>query len=170
MIISIKFGGFYGGPHDQKVDSMVNIYEFEGEEFDKYSELYEEYAKNYVDFLNYELGLDMKFVELDRPRFYNYRTDEIVVEIDDNEVDRYIARVDDYMEEAGMREDLEEYIIEKTTRSDGYIPYYTKDEVLMAENKDVLLQCMFAVLCRETEDEWESYYDLNSIYEIIFSV
>ena len=59
--------------------------EFVGnKEFDNYNEwrlAYIEYSKEYVVKFNGELNTDIKFLELDSPREYNFETDVIICEV-----------------------------------------------------------------------------------------
>lgn len=170
MITSIKFGGFYGGLHEQRIDSMIDFYEEEGDEFDNERGLEEAYGEMYVDFLNEMLGINMKFKGIDRPSYYNFTTDKIEAEIPDDKFHEYFIKVNDYMEQEGMRDELEEYIKLQTTCRDGYIAFFSMEDVLSEDNKDILFDMMLAVLCRESEDEWETYYDMHNGYEMIYNL
>lgn len=168
MNIAVKFGGFYGGNHEQKIESMISMYEDEGDEFNNYKDLITMYSREYLDFLNLELGVNLMFVSIDSPKFYNFRTDEIIAKIEDDQVELSKGYIDMYIRNNELNKELEEYIDNITKSSSGYIPFYTKEDVYKPENVDILLQCMIKVVCRSTEDEWDSYYDINSLYEMVY--
>lgn len=102
MLVQIPFSGFYEsmwsrGIDDEEervVESLVEEHGLEAQELTplvndklKYHEAYEYVAQEYVDYfegwLNAELGLSIKltFQRMTSPRYYNFETDHIVVDI-----------------------------------------------------------------------------------------
>lgn len=163
--LEIDFGGFYGSVHEGKVDREAEFYiEEDGIEWDElnYRNSHIQYSKDYVDFLNEELNTSMKFVELWSPREYNFTTDKIMVDASKKDCINILHYTLEW-----YKEELIEAIQDATTRVDGYIPFYSYSDMFMSENRDKLMAICFRVLCRELEDEWEQYYDLNYVYEHI---
>lgn len=165
--LEIDFGGFYGSEHDDRVDSEANHHiEDYGIEWDElnYRGAYIQYSKDYVDFLNYELETDMKFIELWSPREYNFSTDKIIVDASKKDCINILHYTLEY-----YRDDLIEAIQDATTGHDGYIPFYTYSDMFKSENRDRLMAICFRVLCRELDREWDNFYDLNCVFENISS-
>lgn len=163
--LEIDFGGFYGSLHEDKVDSEVNHhiedYDMEWDELN-YRGAYIQYSKDYVDFLNYELETNMKFAELCSPREYNFSTDKIIVDASKMDCVKILHYTLEY-----YRDDLVEALEDATTGHDGYIPFYKYSDMFKTENRDKLMEICFRVLCRELDGEWDSYYDLNVVFEHI---
>lgn len=170
MTFAIKFGGFYGGLHEDKINDMINQYEDEGDTFKREKELNIMYAREYLDFLCLELNVNMIFVELDSPSFYNFRTDEIIAKVEDEQAELYKEFIEIYIDKNELNEELEGYINNMTTPSSGYIPFYTKEDVYNPENIDMLLECMLKVVCDNIDDEWDLYYDRNGLYEMVYQL
>lgn len=98
---SIPFAGFYNSIHSDSIDSqMEDDLEYSESEFDSsayfdalknekydYDEICRVYAKEYAEefitALNheFELSVDLKSTEIESPRFYNFTTDRIFIDI-----------------------------------------------------------------------------------------
>jgi len=166
----INFGGFYYSIHSANIDIMIEQYEEPNEtdgtviEFDNYNELCIEYSKEYVEFLNELLNTDIDFISLESPKFYNYSTDKIKAEISKEDV----LKVFKYIKENDLKIDITERIKEVTTSVSGYIPFYSYEDIFKHENIDILIQCIFDVICNNTGEEFLNYYDRNYMYELIY--
>jgi len=123
----IKFRGFYDSGHMANIEDEIESY-FDGD-FEKinnlnidYKKLYEEYSKALINKFNdfitedYEININIEFVELLSPRFYNYSTDQLSVRCDNRLSKLYIKLIKD--------DRFIEYIKELTNIRDGYIPFY----------------------------------------------
>ncbi len=145
--INIEFGGFYDSEHEDRFDTLVAHYFGEDSYVDvdeidwdsvNFSKTRENYCKQYLIELSekilddYDTTVDFKFVELISPKYYNYSTDKLDVEVDSKQMYKLIDKVVD-----NSNKELLNYIIEGTTNRDGYISYYTKDQVL--DNVDNIL-------------------------------
>jgi len=162
MKTALNFGGFYESVHEDLIENTVeDVMEEENvtEEMIKWDALYLEYSKKYVDFLNERFELNLKFLELESPRFYNYSTDVIIVDISEDDFKK--------VSEIVNKDKLKEVVKEITTSRSGYIPFYTADEVY--KDDEMLCRCMFDVLIDEisTEDLVENY-GANIAYNVNF--
>ena len=162
MKTTLNFGGFYESIHSELIESTVEqVIEDDNvtEDMIKWADLNLEYSKKYVDFLNERFELNLKFLELNSPKYYNYSTDVIIVEISTDDFKKVSDIVD--------KEKLKEVVKEITTGRSGYIPFYTFDEVF--QDNEMLCQCMFDVLIDEisTEDLVENY-GANIAYNVNF--
>ena len=102
----IRFNGFYDSIHTERIESDIELY-FNGdvEKIDNlninYNKLFNEYSKALVSDFNkfiieeYKLNLNMEFVELLSPRYYNYSTDQLVVNCDNRLSKLYIKLIKD---------------------------------------------------------------------------
>lgn len=166
----LNFGGFYCSIHSELAESMVKMYEDnDGEnviEFENYSKLYAEYSKRFVSFLNELMGCKLKFISLESPRYYNYSTDNIVC----NYAKKDFAAIKKYAKENDLQKDIENHIKDITTLKDGYWPFYEYSEVFLHENEDILIQCYLDVIIENSTENWINYYDIENVYEIIYSL
>lgn len=122
MLTALPFDGFYDTTHEAMVRDAVyfnpdtNHYydemsEEEYEAFDKalpegtFGKAMTEYSRMYADRLAKELGIKMTFKDMESPKYYNYSTDRIFCEIDEEEVEKLKKRVDsDKMKEKVKKE------------------------------------------------------------------
>ena len=82
-----------------------------------YRQVFEEYAKSYVDILRDLTGLkSLTFEELSSPREYNFSTDRIFVSISRNDVAKMLFNV---------RQELKTQIQESFTSRSGFISFYS---------------------------------------------
>jgi len=93
MEIFIDFGGFYESIHSNIIEEHIEMQLEWGEDlqedgFDSvnWRETFIDYSKEYVHRLNNELDLNLSFIDLNSPKYYNYNTDKIVVKVNDEEV------------------------------------------------------------------------------------
>lgn len=165
----LNFGGFYESIHSGLVECAVeNLFEddegnFDHDGFDNYNfrEAFNQYAEEYVnkisEVLSHDMGLDVdiKFVELISPRFYNFTTDKIEVSISDRHCDIIIGHVID-----NYHDEVMELVIDSTTSRSGYIPFYSFDEVM--NTRELMMQIVLEVFC--------NYYNEEELIDGIFSM
>ncbi len=176
--ININFGGFYGSDHSDRVDSMLDSFynDEDGEPLDyssldiDYSAILNAYISEYMSFfvgyIKEVHGVEVKFhsAKLVSPPEYNFSTDFIFARIS-NRSAQQLSRL--FKEEED--EEFEAFVLEGTTSRDGYIPFYTKDQVW--KNKDdMLTQNVLDFLVEEEFEEraFDEDWDTNSRYEMIF--
>lgn len=176
MKTDIYFGGFYDSIHSYNIDSQIEQYieptedERQANEqilkFDSYKELLVLYSKKYIDFLNELIGTDLQFIHLYSPREYNFQTDSITVECSDSDLLKAIK----YAKENDLKKDIFELIKEDTTSRSGYIPFKCYSDFFMSDNRGLLAREIFQIICENSESEFESFYDLNCMYELIYRI
>ena len=79
--INIDFGGFYNSIHSDNIDWKIESEEWN---FDTvlWLETQKSYCESYIDRLNNKLDLELKYIGLDSPKYYNFTTDKIIAQID----------------------------------------------------------------------------------------
>ena len=112
--IYVPFDGFYGC-HDENIDSYF------GDEacVVDYKKTFVNYSKKYVEILSNEIEIDLDFVELESPRFYNYGTDKILAAISEENISKMFEEVD--------KNSLAENIKDNFTSHDGFISFYSNE-------------------------------------------
>ena len=157
---NIEFEGFYDSAHSNLIDSIIESYYIDSENID-YSSTYIEYSKQYVNILNDILEIDLKFIQLNSPRFYNYETDKIETGIKDKDFNKLN---DIYVNDINFIN----YVNESCKSYDGYISFY-KDIEHVKESKEILLMYIFKYIIYEeySEEITEETYNLE--VEIITS-
>ena len=103
------------------------------------------------------LELDLNFIQIDSPKFYNFTTDKIEVEINENDFNKL---KDTYLNS----NEFIDYVNENSKSYDGFISFYNDfNEVI--EEDEILLQYMFNYILKEYADEIENY-----IFEMDFEI
>ena len=125
--IHLNFGGFYGY-HDEHIDSLIECLEIDSNSVD-YTATYKDYAKEWLHTFNSEHDLDFNFIGIDSPRFYNYSTDKIKVNID--ALQCHILKRD-YTRNV----DFITYANERLKSSSGFISFYDGLEDLKQKAKE----------------------------------
>ena len=171
MEVVFNFGGFYGSHYDDAIDSAL---EGESEDGLDYKAIHLSVSKHitsqFNEFIDNEYGVevDLKFKSLESPRYYNYSTDKIIVEISTEDIAKLDVLVTNNSEVANT---LAEIVLETTTSSPGYIPYFDYDKVMAKiddENAEVYYQSLLDALRVLDIDE---YHDktLDCLSESVFS-
>lgn len=184
----LKFQGFYESSHSSEIDTYIEseesyfLDEHENKEEIKkylkenslqfwevvdYKETYKKYSKLFLEsfecFLLEEFGLklDLKFIGLDSPKYYNYSTDKIEfqVKIKKSKINELL-----FDNENDITEIVENEIKHTTTSKDGYIPYYTFKEIRFENKDNSLKSCFFDSLVEYFEND---FYFCDSIHEIV---
>lgn len=145
--ITVNFGGFYNSVHSDIIELIDNEYEIDFENVD-FVETHKSYSKGYISVLNNMLDTNFKFIELDLPKFYNYNTDTIVISASKSDFLKCLK----FIKDEGLTNEVYQNIISVTKRVDGYIPFYTYEEVFKKENRNLLLECILTTICDNFED------------------
>ena len=170
MEIQIEFGGFYGY-HEEYIESRIetlndwnvnNVYDtLTSIDWQK---TFKDYAENWLHRFNLYCNLDLEFVGIDSPKYYNYRTDRIIAKINDKDIESLMVFVD-YVE-------FYEYANPRLTSGSGFISFYNglDDLVERSKNDDddnaILLGmvCDYLIEVNEVnEDIYELEYDIFEI-------
>lgn len=113
MKTTLPFAGFYNSVYE---DCIERLFEEDNEELDV-SKLALAIAKDYTEFFAHLFNLKLTFKSLFRPREYNFRTDEIVVDLQD--VEDLYKRVN--------KKTLKDIAREKFSDRSGFISFYSPD-------------------------------------------
>lgn len=126
---TIPFQGFYYSVHHEVLQDAVDsislndqgnqlsqvLAEKIRDEID-WTALYEAYAKHYTEYFADQYQLQITFKDLVSPKYYNFETDRIFVDIEESEIKRLYGLVD--------KTELEQLIKERFTSYDGFISHY----------------------------------------------
>tara|TARA_B100000497_G_scaffold127402_1_gene169080 strand:- start:3023 stop:3622 length:600 start_codon:yes stop_codon:yes gene_type:complete len=167
---NLEFGGFYHSIHSNIIDDGIrNSFQddvdfdsfYDSDEYDKidWNSVHNEYCKIYIDILNHELDLNLKFIKLNSPRFYNFETDKIEAEISDKEFNKLKT---EYLKS----KEFVDYVNESSKSYDGFISFYNGIDEVKADD-EILLNYMFNYILLSISDDIEMYlYDvLDGIYQ-----
>jgi hypothetical protein len=152
----IDFGGFYHSIHSELIDNMIETFEID-EDNVNYKETCNSYCNEFIDSLNDMLELNLKFIKIDSPKFYNFRTDKIEAEINENDFNKL---KDIYL----SSQEFIDYIDMNSKSYDGFISFYNGFNEVIKED-EILLQYMFNYILKEYADEIENY-----VFELDFEI
>lgn len=175
--IELPFSGFYESLHDQMLEDAIEqhfSYDYDkdedkelGDDYDKarwdadidWQGIQEAYAKEYTEVFGHEFDLDLKFVQLSSPKYYNFSTDRIFAEVPKEQIDNIFKEVI-------AHPDWAEYIKERFTSYDGFSSNYSND----ASDDDwklsdfALDECQYRVVLEfwlekisDAHEDWELY-------------
>ena len=77
---NLNFGGFYCSKHSEMIEAQIEALELDWETIN-FKDVFNEYSFDWLELLSNEINIDLKFINLDSPQYYNFRTDEIICEI-----------------------------------------------------------------------------------------
>ena len=119
------------------------------------------FAQSVIDFLNNSFNLSLSYDGLYMPKFYNYDSDKINFSYKDNDFNLLLTAIKDY----DLLDELECRIQQRTTSRDGYIAFYSYDE--LKSDKDLYIGVILETFFNSdyAQDEYKQYYDYNCIYE-----
>ena len=119
LTTTIPFSGFYESWHgDTLTDAIEQEFEYSGIEYTLIPNAHEEYAKLYVAAFSEFAGIELQFVELVSPRFYNFETDRIICNVSVDDAKKVFRLVADKMPEM---------VRDRFTSYDGFISFYSSD-------------------------------------------
>jgi hypothetical protein len=163
-ICSIPFSGFYSSYHDAQLDDALSLICSDdcGEIDDArwnvaydaidWRKVHLAYAQEYTARMLSECGIKAKFKHLDSPREYNFRTDEIDIEISLSELQRIYAECD--------KSQLNILVADRLKARSGFCPFYSDDladwsdlEEWESPQLSLLIECYCDANCdAETRD------------------
>ena len=121
---NLNFGGFYHSEHSDQIDWQIEAFELDYDKID-FKQVHSEYANDWLNLLSNELELDLIYKGLDSPRFYNFRTDEIITEITQA---NFKALKDEY-----LTAECIEYINKESASRDGFNSFYSGIDAVSKE-------------------------------------
>ena len=171
MELNLRFGGFYYSIHSEIIDSIIESRIEDDEFIDKdefydsinYQKTYLDYCKLYVkyffDYIEENEGITLTIksnnIELWSPREYNFSTDVIVLkEVSKSSIKKLTTLFNRYLEDS----EFKELIREKTTMRDGYISFYTYEEIVAKERLAISLEFILEFLAIDFNQEYEDLY------------
>jgi len=150
---SLNFGGFYHSEHSETIENNIEVYGYDWEEID-YKKTHLNYCDSYLNKLSAELEINLKFIQLDSPREYNFTTDKILCSISNKDFNTLLDVYD--------TKELFNYIEEHSKSRDGFSSFYSGYAAVKKE-KDIFLQYLFNYIL---EYENFDFYDLEFKIEI----
>ena len=150
---SLNFGGFYHSEHSETIENNIEVYGYDWEDVD-YKNTYINYCNSYLNKLSEELEINLKFIQLDSPREYNFTTDKILCSISNKDFKALLNTYD--------TKELFNYIEEHSKSRDGFSSFYSGYAAVKKES-DIFLQYLFNYIL-----QYESFdfYDLEFEIEI----
>ena len=166
--VALNFGGFYDSVHKTLMDIEIeNILETEDLEYDQicdyidFKAIHLEYSKRLVLDFNDEFDLNLKFEQLIQPKEYNFKTDEILVEMSMQDYNYLFFHTD--------QDELKHKITKATTNRDGYSAFYNYSEML--DEPQFIAEFLLDIIMEGADyalDDW-FYEDNQWFYDLIFS-
>lgn len=144
---NVNFGGFYNSIHSVIIDDYIEIMEYDWEKVN-YKSTYKIYSEDYIKVLNNKLDTEIIFKELISPKYYNYVTDNIIVELSKKD----ILKLFKYIKEEELKEEVYNLIKDITTFWSGYIAFYNYKDFFKKDNLDLLLECMLEIIVEHLEE------------------
>ena len=144
---NINFGGFYNSIHSDIIDTYIEDLEYNWEDVN-YNDTYKIYSKSYIKALNNILDAKVIFKALNSPKFYNYSTDIINVEISKKD----ILKLFKYVKDADLKQEVFNIIKEASTSRDGYVAFYNYADFFKKDNLDILIECLFDIIVENLQD------------------
>ena len=144
---TVNFGGFYNSIHSDILDTYIEDYGYNWENVD-YISTYKEYSKSYIKVLNNILDTNIIFKALNSPKFYNYSTDKINVELSKKD----ILKLFKYVKDEELKQEVFNIIKEASTSRDGYVAFYNYADFFKKDNLDILVECLLDVIIENLQD------------------
>ena len=144
---TVNFGGFYNSIHSDIIDTYVADMEYNWEEVN-YNDTYKIYSKIYIKALNNILDTNIIFKALNSPKFYNFTTDVIKVELSKKD----ILKLFKYIKEEDLKQEVFNIIKDASTSKDGYVAFYNYADFFKKENIAILVECLFDVIIENLQD------------------
>ena len=160
---TVNFGGFYNSIHSDIIDIYIEDMEYDWEAVN-YNDTYKIYSESYIKALNNILDTNLIFKALNSPKFYNYSTDFINVEISKKDILKLLK----YVKDADLKEEVFNIIKDSSTSKDGYVAFYNYTDFFKKDNLDILVECLMDIIIENLQDA--IIEDLQSNYlEIVFN-
>jgi hypothetical protein len=154
----LNFGGFYESYHSDRVDSIIELFEVV-EQNVNYKETYLNYSKCLVSAINSHLDIEMSFISLDSPKYYNYSTDKIIVDINKKD----ILKLFKYIKENDLKKEVIDKIVDVTTSKSGYVAFYQKEDFFKKENLNFLVETILEIIYDYIEEDVLYSFDFEII-------
>ena len=125
------------------------------QEIYKVIKLFQDWINN-----NYPLTISLCNISLWSPKYYNFETDEILCELQDNDsisLNNYFKSNNEFLA----------HLKDRTKSYDGYMSFYTFEDAL--DNKDNILSTYILEFLADkfNNSDFMSAYDINATYDNI---
>jgi hypothetical protein len=132
LLAALPFAGFYGSQHDAELDYAIEAM-FSNDQGDsnpdltdrasgtcEWTAVHRAYAKEFAESFCEEVGIrHVKFESMDSPKFYNFETDRIFIELPLEEAQRIMRET--------STDSLDQVAGERHTSRSGFISFYSPD-------------------------------------------
>lgn len=173
--IELPFSGFYESIYDLHIDNTIEycLYDLEGEQLEKAQDAFymmnydatrkaicEHYIKAYeqVFYDNFSIDLNLSFNSLTSPKFYNFETDRLFVNIDPEVFKQVIQLLND--------EAIQKTLSEKYKTQSWYIVFESTIEAIKNKDYELFSSDLFEMLLPEN-DVLDNYQFTDNIHEIV---
>lgn len=176
MKIIFNFGGFYNSILSDEIEDYVETMEYDFDKID-FNKTHKNVAKDIVNVFNlylydeFDIKTNLKFVSLESPRYYNYTTDKIVLEISDKDLKTLdsLLKSDEF-----IFEEFKAILKDDTTSKSGYIPFYNYDKVMAKigeENRSFFYQVLLDTLINgEVGENYNNFILENLEIDLEFKI
>ena len=144
---TVNFGGFYNSIHSDIIENYIEDREYNWENVN-YKDTYKNYSKSYINVLNNILDTNIIFKALNSPRYYNYSTDSIIIELSKKD----ILKLFKYIKKEELKLKVINIIKEASTSKDGYIAFYSYKDFFKKDNLDLLVECLLDIIVENLQD------------------
>ena len=144
---NVNFGGFYYSVHSDIIDTYIEDYEYNWEDVN-YEATNKEYSQSYVKALNNILDTNIIFKALNSPKFYNFTTDTINVEISKKD----ILKLFKYIKDEDLKQEVFNLIKDSSTSKNVYVAFYEYKDFFKKENLDILVECLLDIIIENLQD------------------
>jgi hypothetical protein len=150
--IKLPFQGFYESIHDMNIDDVIEREELSHDSINTKA-VRVDYSKLYAETLSGELSIPFTFKELVSPRFYNYGTDCIYVDIEKSVLYKLFNEID--------MDTLSQLVVDRFTSRDGFHSFYSNDlsewgEMYTWEQPQLNL-ILEVYISEQLDDDWEMW-------------
>lgn len=173
--IELPFSGFYESIYDLHIDNTIEyyLYDLEGEQLEKAQDAFymmnydatrkaicEHYiqAYNQVFYDEFNIDLNLTFNSLYSPKFYNFETDRLFVNIDPEVFKQVIKLLND--------DAIQKTLSEKYKTQSGFIVFESTIEAIKNKDYKLFSSDLLEMLLPEN-DVIENYQFTDNIHEII---
>ena len=121
-------------------------------------------AKSVINWLNEDLKTNIVFESMYFPREYNFESDAVNLSFNDADFDKVYTV---FVNNENLMKLLKESVKSYTTHTSGYIPFHTESKVF--KDKGLLMGVMLEVYNNQFIDDYESYYDVQCVYDTMYN-
>lgn len=164
---NLDFGGFYESFHIDMIERSIACYFDEDGEGLEYNDLFDnpnfneddidfhamqlDYAKQWFDLYYNKVFPHGYFAGIESPKYYNFETDKIVVEISE-------SKVHDIIMESCSNYDIRDFIDEQSQSYDGFYSYYEGFDNVK-KNPAVFMTYYTRYLSELHQDQIDCFYE-----------